>query len=237
VITFGAVALVLLPIASVLIGSLGGSGETWRHLASTVLADYVGHSLLLVLGVGLTTLLLGTTTAWLITTCEFPGRRFFEWSLILPLSIPTYIMAYTYAEILRGGALLGPQTAAAMRSTLMTLPGAGIVIALALYPYVYLITRASFMRQSGSILETARILGKSPWQAFVRVALPMARPGVVAGLTRPRRFGSRDSSSSSSFSSSSSSGHSGGGPASATRVRDTGPSFASSFRARGVGGP
>jgi iron(III) transport system permease protein len=183
VVTLLAVALVLLPIASVLVGAFAGPSETWRHLATTVLADYVGHSLLLVIGVGLATLLIGVSTAWLITTCEFPGRRFFEWSLILPLAVPTYIMAYTYAEILRGGAFLGPEAAAALRSSLMTLPGAGLVIALALYPYVYLITRASFMRQSGSVLETARILGKSPWQTFARVALPMARPGVVAGLT------------------------------------------------------
>jgi iron(III) transport system permease protein len=183
ILTLLAVALVLLPIVSVLVGSLGGSSETWGHLASTVLADYVGHSLLLVLGVGCVTLVLGVSTAWLITTCEFPGRRLFEWSLILPLAIPTYIMAYTYAEILRGETFLGAETAAVLRSNLMTLPGAGLVIALALYPYVYLITRASFMRQSGSILETARILGKSSWQTFARVALPMARPGVVAGLT------------------------------------------------------
>jgi iron(III) transport system permease protein len=183
IVTLVAVALVLLPVASVLVGAFGGPSETWRHLASTVLTDYVSHSLLLVLGVGAATLLLGVSTAWLITTCDFPGRRFFEWSLILPLSVPTYIMAYTYAEILRGGSLLGPESSAALRSNLMTLPGAGLVIALALYPYVYLITRASFLRQSGSVLETARILGKSPWQTFARVALPMARPGVVAGLT------------------------------------------------------
>jgi iron(III) transport system permease protein len=183
IVTLLTVALVLLPIGSVLAGAFGGPSETWRHLASTVLSDYVGHSLLLVLGVGIATLLLGVSTAWLITTCDFPGRRFFEWSLILPLSVPTYIMAYTYAEILRGGTLLTLESSAVLRSNLMTLPGAGLVIALALYPYVYLITRASFLRQSGSVLETARILGKSPWQTFARVALPMARPGVVAGLT------------------------------------------------------
>jgi iron(III) transport system permease protein len=186
-----AVALVLLPLVSILLGVFAESSDTWRHLSSTVLADYLRHSALLVLGVGAATLIVGVATAWLVSTCEFPGRAVFEWALILPLAVPTYIIAYTYAEILghRGPVqqilqlVLDPSVTAGIRTSLMSLPGAGLMMALVLYPYVYLITRTSFQKQSGGILETSRILGKSPWGTFSRVALPMARPGVVAGVT------------------------------------------------------
>ncbi|MEX1259061.1 MAG: iron ABC transporter permease [Gemmatimonadota bacterium] len=185
------VALVLLPLVSIFLGVLGESSDTWRHLASTVLADYVRNSALLVVGVALMTVVIGVGTAWLVTTCAFPGRRLFEWALILPLAIPTYIMAYTYAGILSHtgpiqGTLqlvLDPSSTAGIRTRLMTLPGVGLILALALYPYVYLITRTSFLKQSGGILETSRILGRSSWATFSRVALPMARPAIVAGVT------------------------------------------------------
>jgi iron(III) transport system permease protein len=184
--TLAAVALVLLPIASIFVGILGESSDTWRHLAATVLWDYLRNSGLLVVGVGGLTLVIGVATAWLVTTCDFPGRRTFAWALILPLSVPTYIMAYTYAELLGHtgplAVVLDPAATAGLRSALMSLPGAGLVLALALYPYVYLITRTSFLKQSGAILESARILGKSSWQTFSQVALPMARPAVVAGV-------------------------------------------------------
>jgi iron(III) transport system permease protein len=189
--TFVAVGLVLLPLVAILAGVFGESSDTWRHLASTVLWDYVRNSLILVLGVGLLTVVAGVGTAWLVTTCEFAGRRFFEWALILPLAIPTYIMAYAYAGIMAHTGLvqqtlqlfLTPSATATLRTSLMSLPGAGLMMALVLYPYVYLITRASFLKQSGGILESSRILGKSPWTTFRQVALPMARPAVVAGVT------------------------------------------------------
>jgi iron(III) transport system permease protein len=189
--TLVVVALVLLPLVSILLGVFGESSETWNHLARTVLSLYVWNSTLLVVGVGLLTLVIGVCTAWLVTTCEFPGRTVFAWALILPLAVPTYIIAYTYAELLAHtgpvqGVLqlvLDPATTARLRTGLMSLPGAGIMMALVLYPYVYLITRASFLKQSGGILETSRILGKSPTHTFLRVAFPMARPAVVAGVT------------------------------------------------------
>jgi len=189
--TLVVVALVLLPLASIFVGMLGEASETWQHLASTVLFDYVWHSIVLVIGVGALSLIVGISSAWFVTTCEFPGRRLFEWSLILPLAIPTYILAYTYAYLLGHTGpiqstlqlVLEPETTAGLRTGLMSIPGAGAILALALYPYVYLITRTSFMRQSGGILETSRILGKSPWQTFWQVALPLSRPGVVAGVT------------------------------------------------------
>jgi iron(III) transport system permease protein len=189
--TLGAVALVLLPVAAIFAGVFGESSETWSHLASTVLLDYTVNSLLLVVGVGFLTLVMGISTAWLVTTCEFPGRRFFEWGLILPLAIPTYIVAFTYAEILAHTGpvqtalqlVLTPDATSRLRVGLMTLPGAGVMMALVLYPYVYLITRTSFQKQSGGVLETSRILGKSAWRTFYTVALPLSRPAVVAGVT------------------------------------------------------
>jgi iron(III) transport system permease protein len=186
-----AVAMVLLPIASILAGILGESSDTWRHLASTVLWEYTRNSALLALGVGLLTLVIGVGTAWLVATCDFPGRRILETALILPLAIPTYIIAFTYAEIFAHTGPLqrtlqlvfDPSTTASLRVSLMSLGGATVMLALVLYPYVYLITRASFLKQSGGILETSRIMGKDAWGTFFRVALPMARPAVVAGVT------------------------------------------------------
>jgi iron(III) transport system permease protein len=185
------VLLVLLPPAVILGGVFAGGSETWDHLASTVLGLYLWNSLALVVGVGAVTLVMGVSTAWLVSTCDFPGRRSFEWALILPLALPTYIMAFTYAELLAHGGpvqqtlqlVFAPETTARLRTGLMSLPGAGLMMALVLYPYVYLITRTSFQKQSGGILETSRILGKGPWETFFRVALPLARPGIVAGVT------------------------------------------------------
>jgi iron(III) transport system permease protein len=186
------VGLVLLAPLVILGGAFSGGSETWDHLATHLLGTYLSNSTLLVVGVGGATLLIGLPTAWLVATCTFPGHRVLAWALVLPLAIPTYIMAFTYAELLahagpvqlflqRGP--VAPETTALLRTGLMSLPGAGLMMTLVLYPYVYLISRTSFQKQSGGILESARMLGKGPWMTFFRVALPLARPGVVAGLT------------------------------------------------------
>jgi iron(III) transport system permease protein len=167
------------------------AGEVWRHLAATVLAEYVRNSFLLLLGVGFGTLLLGVSTAWLCTLCRFPGRRLFSWALLLPMAIPAYIIAYTYTglldfagpvqTILRGwfGWGFGDYWFPPVRS----LGGAVVMLSLVLYPYVYLLARAAFLEQSMCVLEVSRTLGCGPWQAFFRVALPLARPAIIAGLT------------------------------------------------------
>jgi iron(III) transport system permease protein len=186
------VLLVLLAPMVILTGAFSGGSETWDHLAAHLLRTYLWNSTLLVVGVGLATLVLGLATAWLVATCDFPGRSLLAWALVLPLAIPTYIMAFTYAELLaHDGPVqallqLGPWTPAGtakLRTALMSLPGAGVMLALVLYPYVYLISRTSFQQQSSGILESARILGKGPWTSFFQVALPLARPAIVAGLT------------------------------------------------------
>jgi len=167
------------------------SGGTWLHLASTVLPAYVRNSLLLMLGVALGTLIVGVGTAWLTSMCRFPGRGLFEWALLLPMAMPAYIIAYTYTGMLD---FAGPvQTALRQISgwsygdywfpEVRSLPGAAAMLSLVLYPYVYLLSRAAFLGQSICVLDVSRTLGNGPWRTFATVALPLARPAIVAGLS------------------------------------------------------
>ncbi len=168
-----------------------GDSQVLKHLANTVLADYVLNSIWLVLGVSYGTLSIGITCAWLVSVCEFPGRRWFQWMLLLPMAMPAYIIAYTYTGMLD---FAGPLQSS-LRSwfgwgygdywfpEIRSLWGAMAMLSLVLYPYVYLLARAAFMQQSVAALEASRILGAGPWQSFFRVALPMARPAIIAGLS------------------------------------------------------
>ncbi|MBF0444531.1 MAG: iron ABC transporter permease, partial [Magnetococcales bacterium] len=161
------------------------------HLIDTVLKDYVINSLTLMVGVAVGSLFLGVGTAWLASMCSFPGRGMFEWMLLLPLAIPAYIIAYTYTGMLD---FSGPvQTA--LRDLngwgygdywfpeIRSLWGAALMLSLVLYPYVYLLTRAAFLNQSLCVLDVSRTLGNGPWRTFFKVALPLARPSIVAGLS------------------------------------------------------
>lgn len=185
------VALVVaMPVLVVFAFLAQPAGDSWRHLAATALPDYVVNSLLLMLGVGAGTLLLGLSTAWISATCEFPGRRVFEWALLLPMAIPAYIIAYTYTGLLDfAGPVQGTLRALTGRSygeywfpNVRSLPGAMVMLSLVLYPYVYLLARTAFLEQSLCVLEVSRTLGATPLRTFLRVALPMARPAIVAGL-------------------------------------------------------
>jgi iron(III) transport system permease protein len=188
-----AIAIVLsLPIWAVLSSMFTPSGEVWTHLVSTVLGRYVWNSLGLMLGVGVGTIGIGVSTAWLVTMCRFRGSRVLEWLLLLPLAAPAYILAYVYTEILeyygpvqsglRG--LFGWSSAADYWfPNVRSLPGAILMLTLVLYPYVYLLVRVAFLEQSVCTLEASRILGCNPWQSFWRVALPLARPAIAAGTS------------------------------------------------------
>ena len=185
------VALTALPLVVITLGVLGRGSEMWGHLVDTVLLVYVTNSAILMLGVGALSLVIGLAPAWLVSAYDFPGRRIFEWALVLPLAIPTYIIAYTYAGVFEYDSLL-PSTLSILwpgmevwriRPAVMSREGAMVMMALVLYPYVYVIARASFLRQSSTVLEMARTLGRGPWDTFFRVALPMARPAVAGGLT------------------------------------------------------
>ncbi len=187
----GVALLLALPVLTVFVTALQPPGAVWRHLVDTVLADYVRDSVLLMLGVGAGALLIGVPAAWLSSIHEFPGRRLFEWALLLPMAIPAYIIAYTYTGLLD---FAGPvQTA--LREVLhwtrqdygfpeiRSLPGAVVMLALVLYPYVYLLARAAFLDQSVAVLEVSRTLGAGPWRRFFAVSLPMARPALIAGVS------------------------------------------------------
>ena len=185
-------ALVGLPVASVFANIFsGGTGETWQHLASTVLSEYIASTLWLCLGVGCGVILVGVTTAWLTATHDFPGRRVFEWALILPLAMPAYVLAYVYTDFLQ---FVGPLQSA-LRETfgwekadywfpdVRSLGGAITMFIFVLYPYVYLMARTAFIERSSGMLEAARTLGVGPWRSFFRVSLPLARPAVAAGAS------------------------------------------------------
>ncbi|NIR31058.1 MAG: iron ABC transporter permease [Gammaproteobacteria bacterium] len=183
--------LVAFPVLTVFAYVFHPAGEVWRHLAETVLADYVTNSLLLMLGVAAGTLLIGTSTAWLTTMCRFPGRRFFGWALLLPLAFPAYIIAYTYTGMLdvAGPAQthlrewFGWQVGEYWFPPVRSLGGAMVMLSLVLYPYVYLLARAGFLEQSSYAVDVSRTLGCGAWASFFRVSLPAARPAIIAGLS------------------------------------------------------
>lgn len=188
----GAIALIVAtPILVILVNLFNDTSETWIHLVNTVLADYITNSLLLMVGVGLLVLVIGTGTAWLVTMCRFPGVRVLEWLLLLPLAAPAYLLAYIYTEFLDyyGWVQLtlrqwfGWQTVQDYWfPDIRSLGGAIVLLALTLYPYVYLLARVAFLEQSTRTLEVSRSLGCGPWRAFWTVALPLARPSLAAGL-------------------------------------------------------
>ncbi len=183
-------ALVAVPLVVVFAGVFRPGGEVWEHLAQTVLGRYVSNTLWLMLGVGLGTTLGGVGTAWLVTMCRFPGRRTFEWALLLPLAMPAYVIAYTYTGMFE---FAGPVQTALRElfdwtrddywfPEVRSLGGAVGMLTFVLYPYVYMLSRAAFIEQSVCVLEISRVLGRSPWRCFFEVALPLARPAVVAGV-------------------------------------------------------
>lgn len=183
--------LISLPVLVVLGFVLQPFNENWQHLYDNLLGEYISNSLLLMLGVTVGVLSMGIITAWLTSTCEFPGRRILSWSLLLPLAIPAYIIAYTYTGVLdfagpvqsqlrdwfgwRYGQYWFPE--------IRSIGGAIAMLSLVLYPYVYMMARAAFLEQSVSVLEASRTLGNTPLQGFFRVALPLARPAIITGLS------------------------------------------------------
>lgn len=184
-------ALMALPLVTILILALLPANNIWPHLLSTVLPGSVLSTIILMLGVGSMTLLMGTGTAWLITMYRFPGRATLDRLLVIPLAVPTYITAYCYVEVMDYSGPLQEGLRALFGWTSMrdywfpdirSLPGAILVMSSVLYPYVYLSARASFVQQSVCTLEVARTLGRTPMGAFAAVALPLARPALVAGV-------------------------------------------------------
>ena len=184
-------ALIALPIVAVLAQVFVPSDGAWAHLAATVLPRYLRNSLMLVVLTVALASAMGVGAGWLIAGFDFRGRGVLQWALMLPMTMPGYVIAYVYFDRL---AYAGPvQTA--LREVfgwqrgdywfpqVASLPGAAVLLALVLYPYIYLLTRAAFATQSLHLIEAARALGHSRRGAFFRVALPMSRPAMVAGAS------------------------------------------------------
>jgi iron(III) transport system permease protein len=185
-------AAFMLPVLAVFAswGAIGESGswQILREMAQTVLPDYLGTTLILCVAVALGVMLVGLSTAVAVTLFEFPGRRFFEWALLLPLAMPAYVVAYAYTDFLqfsgplqnalRAGLSLQGRVFPEIRNT----AGAAWVFTFALYPYVYLLARTALGENASQLMEAARLLGAPLRRRIVEIALPMARPAVAAGM-------------------------------------------------------
>lgn len=180
-----------IPALTIVLSVGSPSDGVWQHLVDTLLLEYIAQSLLLMVGVGFLVLMLGVLPAWLVTMTRFPGRGILEWALVLPLAMPAYIIAYTYTGMLD---VAGPLQTLIREvwdlnygeywfPPIRSMGGAITMLALVLYPYVYLLARNAFLEQSVCVLEVSRTLGATPGQIFTRVALPLARPAIIAGLS------------------------------------------------------
>ncbi len=190
-VSFFVALLVALPVLAVGASLLApGTGETLAHLAATILPETIANSLWLCLIVGLLVSSMGTVSAWLVATREFPGRRVFEWALLLPMAMPAYVLAYTYTDFLQ---FVGPVQSWLRESfgwrrgdywfpEVRSLPGAAAMLGFVLYPYVYLLARTAFLERAAGMIEAARVLGASQMQVFFRVSVPLARPAITVGV-------------------------------------------------------
>lgn len=180
-------ALVLMPVLVIMLSWQSAQVEVWQHLIATGLGRLLRNTLMLMLGVGVMVMLVGVSLAWLTAVCEFPGRRWLDWALVLPLAIPTYVvafvalglMSYSGPVLTAWRALFGAQ---AWYPDIRSTPGVILVMSAVLYPYVYMLARSAFLQQGRTLTDAARSLGRSPWASFVQVVLPMARPAIVAGM-------------------------------------------------------
>lgn len=181
--------VILLPMGAVLLG-IFQSGPEWPHVAETVLATYFWNTVLLVVTVSILSLLMAIPAAWLLSAFAVPGRRWLEWAMVLPLAIPTYVSAFVYMDLKERAfplliwirqnwgieAFLHAESL--IRYGLLSLLMAGV-----LYPYLFLGVRAAFLVQRRNVIEAAQLLGGSPARVFFTVALPLARPAIIAGLS------------------------------------------------------
>lgn len=184
-------ALVALPLFVLVVNLFLDSEGIWAHLYSTVLWGYVKNTLILFVGVGVLSSLLGVTTAWMVTMYEFPLKKIMEWALVLPLAMPAYLAAYLYTDLFDFSGpinqsligLFNLQDSTSVLPNIKNHAGAIFLFSFVLYPYVYISCRAAFLEQSICVLEAAKSLGKNRIQVFWQIALPLARPGLIAGLS------------------------------------------------------
>lgn len=180
-------ALVCLPIAVIAFSWNTSQADVWQHLVATDLPRLLENTLILMVGVGLAVTTVGVSLAWLTAVCEFPGRRWLDWALLLPLAIPTYVVAFVALGLMSyAGPVLSLWRelfgAKSWYPDIRHPLGVVLVMSAVLYPYVYMLARSAFLSQGRSLIDAARLLGLGPWGSFWRVALPMARPAIVAGM-------------------------------------------------------
>jgi iron(III) transport system permease protein len=188
--TLSLALVVMTPVIFVLLSLVTPAVSLWQHLITTVLPTYVGNTALLAVGVAMGVTVLGTSTAWLVTMCQFPGRRWWTWALLLPLAAPAYVLAYTYTDFFEVGGpfqgwlrqTFGWRVGEYWFPPVRSLGGAILMLVLTLYPYVYMAGQVAFREQSQHTTEVSRSLGCTPWQSFWRVALPLARPSLAGGI-------------------------------------------------------
>ncbi|EKO3974665.1 iron ABC transporter permease [Vibrio fluvialis] len=183
--------LLVLPILAIFVTAIGQTDDVFAHLMSTVMPTYAFNTVVLTLSVMALALLFGIPSAWLMAMCRLPGEKVLQWALVLPLAIPGYIVGYIFTGWFdyagpiqvwlreQTGWMAGEYYFPDIRS----LAGASIVLALVLYPYVYLMCRAAFMEQNVSLLQSARLLKCSPWESFRRISLPLVRPSIAVALS------------------------------------------------------
>ena len=178
--------LIMLPLLALVMG-MGQAAPAWEHLTQTVLSSYLWNTLWLVLAVSALSVLMAVPSAWLLSHFDFPGRKLLEWAMVLPLAVPTYVAAFVYRQV--------PEAAIPLLIRIRTDFGVdafllaegfirkgtlALFMAAVLYPYLYLSLRAAFMVQRRGVIEAAHLLGRSPASVFFSVALPLARPALMA---------------------------------------------------------
>lgn len=182
--------LLFLPNLTIVTGIFTPTNENWEHMKEFVLGSFIKTSLILISFTAILTITIGLSLAWLIAQYQFPLRNFLKWALILPLSIPPFIGAYTYHGIVNYTGIiqstLRDQFGLNMSPSffdIMNLPGAIFIYTMFLYPYVYTITRIFLSQQSASLIESARMLGKGPWRTFFQVVIPISRVSIIGGAS------------------------------------------------------
>tara|TARA_B100000029_G_C17577650_1_gene958663 strand:+ start:386 stop:2041 length:1656 start_codon:yes stop_codon:yes gene_type:complete len=187
----GSLFIFIIPILIIFLHIFVPTSELWSHLIENVLFLYITNTLIIVFWVIIFTLVLGVSTAWLMNMCKFPGQKIYKWMLMLPLAIPAYVLAYIYAGFFEPSGMifnlfdeylgLGPTIYKTVE--MRNIYGVIFILSFALYPYVYLLTLSSFSEQSYCAAEVGKSMGLSPIQIFTKINIPLARPGIIAGLS------------------------------------------------------
>ncbi|GAA4884175.1 iron ABC transporter permease [Ferrimonas pelagia] len=186
------VAVLLLPLFALLFQSLDPDQAVFDHLKQTVLLDYVVNTVALIALVALGALLMGLPAAWLVAMCRFPGQRIYQWAMLLPLAMPAYIVAYVYTDMLDYAGPVQATLRAVMGwqspqdyyfPAVRSLGGAALMLALVLFPYVFMLARTAFLEQASNLIQASRTMGCTPVQSFFRLSLPLARPAIAVGLS------------------------------------------------------